>query len=454
MSFYFYIFLFFISSTKIYSLNIHKIQGSSLKVCEIKFPNEYWLEIENCYKTNFNKTWSGGIKETNNLFIDYNLGDRVNISIKSFYNLPSYDFEDYCSIYIIVFINEYYIDNERDFIYYCNNCDCTQSNGEKTFCHKWTDKREYCKQESGKEYNFFIRINGLNELNLMNTNLHNKNYYKLIGRNYYLEDNQEILPLKFSSNSVLIVNYDKRHKVNLNELLIQYSFNGDGEFYTNNNKKLNNSGKIGEDIYFKKLTNLTKNSIYKMKLTAQTICKFGIDKYNSTSNIAEFIFYYCANGYKMYNQSSCYKCFESCFNCSEPGNNNYHNCHECNSNNSYYYFNDNNTKNCYSSCKNANKLRKEKDNKICINKEDCKNYISSDEEICLNNCIENSEYFYYENGKISKNCIKYCNDWISEDNTTCTIKCEYLNRLSDSSTYKCVTKCESNSFYNPEFNGM
>ncbi len=71
-----------------------------------------------------------------------------------------------------------------------------------------------------------------------------------------------------------------------------------------------------------------------MKFTAQTICKFGIDKYNSTSNIAEFIFYYCANGYKMYNQSSCYKCFESCFNCSEPGNNNYHNCNECNSNNS------------------------------------------------------------------------------------------------------------------------
>ena len=63
MSFYFYIFLFFISSTKIYSLNIHKIEASSLKVCEIKFPNEYWLEIENCYKTNFNKTWSGGIKE-------------------------------------------------------------------------------------------------------------------------------------------------------------------------------------------------------------------------------------------------------------------------------------------------------------------------------------------------------------------------------------------------------
>ena len=144
-----------------------------------------------------------------------------------------------------------YIDNERDFIYYCNNCNCTQSNGEKTFCHKWTDKREYCKQESGKEYNFFIRINGLNELNLMNTNLHNKNYYKLIGRNYYLEDDQEILPLKFSSNSRLIVNYEKRHKVNLNELLIQYSFNGDGEFYTNNNKKLNNSGKM-EKIFILK----------------------------------------------------------------------------------------------------------------------------------------------------------------------------------------------------------
>ena len=63
-----------------------------------------------------------------------------------------------------------------------------------------------------------------------------------------------------------------------------------------------------------------------MKLKAQTIYKFGIDKYNSTFNISEFIFYYCVNGYKIYNKSSCYKCFELCFNCSESGNNNYHNC--------------------------------------------------------------------------------------------------------------------------------
>ncbi len=91
------------------------------------------MKIVNCYKTNFNKIWGGGIKETNNLFIDYNLGDIVNISIKVFNNLPSYDFEDYCFIYITVFINKYYIDNECDILYYCNNCNCTQSNGEKHF---------------------------------------------------------------------------------------------------------------------------------------------------------------------------------------------------------------------------------------------------------------------------------------------------------------------------------
>ena len=160
---------------------------------------------------------------------------------------------------------------------------------EKTFCQKWTDKREYCKQEAGKEYNFFIRINGLNELNLMNTNLHNKNYYKLIGRNYYLEDDQETIPLYFSSNSVLWVDYDSRHKVNLNELLIQYSYEGDGEFYTINNKKLDSSGVIGEDIYFKKLTNLNTSLLYKIKLTAQTISKFGKHKNTSTSMNLIFI---------------------------------------------------------------------------------------------------------------------------------------------------------------------
>ena len=104
----------------------------------------------------------------------------------------------------------------------------------------------------GKEYNFYIKINGLFELDLMEANTFIKDYYKLNGADYYLGDKQENMPLKFSSNSILFVNYDSRHKVNLDELLIQYSFEGEGEFYTNDNKKLNSSGYIGEDIYFKK----------------------------------------------------------------------------------------------------------------------------------------------------------------------------------------------------------
>ena len=59
-------------------------------------------------------------------------------------------------------------------------------------------------------------------------------------------------------------------------------------------------------------------------------------------------------------------------------------------------------------------------------------------------------YFYNINGNISKTCINYCNDWISEDNTTCTTKCSYLNQLNNLLTHKCVTKCPSNLFYNPE----
>ena len=39
---------------------------------------------------------------------------------------------------------------------------------------------------------------------------------------------------------------------------------------------------------------------------------------------------------------------------------------------------------------------------------------------------------------------------VSEDNTTCTTKCEYLNQLSNILTHKCVSKCPNNLFYNPE----
>ena len=59
-----------------------------------------------------------------------------------------------------IYINEYVIHNEKDYIYYCTNCDCTSSLGDKTFCHKWGDKRLYCNPIRGREYNFFVRING------------------------------------------------------------------------------------------------------------------------------------------------------------------------------------------------------------------------------------------------------------------------------------------------------
>jgi len=76
-----------------------------------------------------------------------------------------------------------------------------------------------------------------------------KDYYELLGTTYFLEDNQEIMPLTFSSDKVLKVKYDSRHKVNLDELLIKYSTEDEGEFYTYNNKKLN------------KLNGLAKNSV-------------------------------------------------------------------------------------------------------------------------------------------------------------------------------------------------
>ena len=445
------ILLIFISFTKIYCLNVHQIIASSLKDCKIKYFNQSWLDVDDCDRTSWNESWEGASMNTGDIYIDYNIGDKLNITVKFYNNLPPFD--NYCSIYFTLKVNEYLVDNNHDYIYYCSNCGCTQSIGEKTYCHKLGGKIQYCKPVAGKEYNFYIRINGLHELDLMNATIHNKNYYELIGTQFYLEDNQEIMPLKFSSDTVLKVVADSRHKVNLDELLIKYSIKGEGEFYTIKNKKLNNSGTIGEDIYFKKPIDITGNQLHSTKLEVSTIAKFGYDKYNSTSNNAEFIFNYCSNGYKINKKNqSCYKCYESCFNCSEEGKNYRHNCYECNSNHPYYYITENNMKNCYSSCKNAKKIRKNKDSKICIDEEDCDAYISSDEETCVNNCSQNSEYFFNDDGKVSKNCINFCDYFISEDNTNCVTKCSYINQLTDLTINKCITKCPSNLFYTPEKN--
>ena len=225
----------------LYFLYIKKIAGTSLKDCQIKIQNKDWFNIDNCDNTTIDEWWSGGTYVTN-LSIDYNLGDRINIWIKVFNNLPYHNsliksdnyqnYEDFCSIYITIWINEFQIVNEKDYIYYCYDCDCTSSLGEKTFCHKWGDKRLYCNPKRGKVYNFFIMINGYNELNLMNAYLNVSNYYRLIKNDYYLSENEERVYIKFSSDSVLVVNSNKSIKVNLDELSIKYSYKGNGDFYT------------------------------------------------------------------------------------------------------------------------------------------------------------------------------------------------------------------------------
>ena len=214
MIFNFCILLVFISFIKIYCLNVHYLFASSLKDCKIKFPNQSWLDVDDCDRTSWNESWEGAMRETY-LYIDYNIGDKLNITVKFYNNLPP--FVDYCSAYFALKVNEYVVNNNNDYIYYCTNCGCTESNGEKTYCHKWKDKRQYCQPEVGKEYNFYIRINGLYELDLMKASAEIDNYYELLGTTYFLEDNQEIMPLTFSSDKVLKVKYDSRHKVNLDE---------------------------------------------------------------------------------------------------------------------------------------------------------------------------------------------------------------------------------------------
>ena len=439
-------YILIIFSVLIFPLNsftIHGIIGTSLKDCKIKFEGYDWKDIDNCYKTEFDKGWSGANVGVDNIHIDYNIGDIYNIWIKAFNYVPySTDYEDYCSIYMNIKLNEYYLHNERDYIYYCTNCDCTESISNKTFCHKWGDKRLYCTPERGKEYNFFVRINGYHELDLMDTHTIINNYYKILGCNFYLSENQDEQGIKFSSSSFLVSSYDPLHKVHLDELSIKYSFDGLGEFKTINGNILHSSGIIGTDIIFTKPKNIEGNQTFHARFIAQTISKFGYNKGTTTSDPSVFNFYFCAPGHKMSKNKYCYKCFESCFDCSEEGNNTLHHCLKCNHLNPYYYY-INETKNCYPSCKSANKLRKEKSSYICINKDECDNYISSDEESCIENCNSEFEYFDGRSGSISKLCLKNCDEYISNDHTTCVDSCKRINQLFDninSDNKNCLTE--------------
>ena len=115
MIFNFCILLIFISFTKIYCLNVHQIIASSLKDCKIKFPNQSWLDVDDCDRTTWDKSWEGAMRETY-LYIDYNIGDKLNVTVKFYNNLPPFDV--YCSAYFTLKVNEYLINNEHDYIYW------------------------------------------------------------------------------------------------------------------------------------------------------------------------------------------------------------------------------------------------------------------------------------------------------------------------------------------------
>ena len=48
-----------------------------------------------------------------------------------------------------------------------------------------------------------------------------------------------------------------------------------------------------------------------------------------------------------------------------------------------------------------NKVRSEKTEYTCIDKDECKYYISSDEESCIENCSSELEYFDNRTGTLS-----------------------------------------------------
>ena len=86
----FYILFLLILSSKIYCLNIHRLCGSSMKICQVKFHDQDWMEADDCDKpsSSFDTSWSGAEISSNNLFIDYKLGEKVNIYVKVFNNVP------------------------------------------------------------------------------------------------------------------------------------------------------------------------------------------------------------------------------------------------------------------------------------------------------------------------------------------------------------------------------
>jgi hypothetical protein len=143
----------------------------------------------------------------------------------------------------------------------------------------------------------------------------------------------------------------------------------------------------------------------------------------------------------MHKNGSCYKCFESCFDCSEPGNDTNHQCDKCNHQNPYYFYL-NDTKNCFNSCKSANKIRIEKAKHLCIDADECETYISSDEESCILNCTSEFEYFDNRTGNLSKICLNNCDDYISNDNTVCLDSCKRINQLINNITAnkQCTTE--------------
>ena len=164
--------------------------GTTLQDCKIKFHNRDWQIIKDCDQTVFDPSWQGDDASALDLNINYNLGDKIYVWIKVFNNLPD-SLNYFCNIYFHLYINEYYINNKYDYIYYCTNCGCTNSYNDKTFCHLGEDTRLDCTPVRGKEYQFYFMINGYNELNLMDVYTNINNYYKITGYDYYLPEEEE-----------------------------------------------------------------------------------------------------------------------------------------------------------------------------------------------------------------------------------------------------------------------
>ena len=174
--------------------------------------------------------------------------------------------------------------------------------------------------------------------------------------------------------------------------------------------------------------------------------------YNAQNNQEQLLdCYQSIEGYYLDKTNAQYyfkKCFDTCQSCNKAGNNQYHNCLECNS---QYEFaiEFNNFKNCYKKCDkyyyldNSNKL-------YCTNTLDCPedyNKFIPDKKECVKECNKDNKYRY----EFKKLCYQKCPQRTEENKNKlfyCEVKCTKQSPFEIIPYQNCTNFCGINDWKN------